>query len=206
MSESYNVVFTGELLDGYDLKSFQKAFADIFKLSQDKVQNYLTGQPKVLKKDVSHEVATKYKSRIESVGGKVKIHKSLVMDEPKAVVNTDANDVKQPEPVKVQKSRKVLEKIESINSPDVIPNIQHDDSLNAIERGRLNQVRKLEAIEFAEDKNSKILMVLGIIFIIFGVLDLALNFLNIYSLTDIAAISISSILIGLIFLKSRKAN
>lgn len=220
MSETYNVVFTGELLDGFDLDSVQRAFANIFKLNQEKVNNYFNGQPKVLKKDVSHEVAAKYKSRIESVGGKIKIQPHGLIAELKndvVSINRETPSVKKiPVNNELKQSiaeknisRKVVEaktKRQKNISNQRVKSSAFDDSINLIEQGRLNQIRKMQAIEIADDKNSKIIMLVGIVFIILGLVDFSLELLQIFSLTGTYILSISSALVGLVFIKSSRAS
>ncbi len=222
MSESYNVVFSGELLDGFDLESVQKAFADIFKLNQTKVNSYFTGQSKLLKKEVTLDIAKKYQSRIESVGGKIEIQpvfKQASIDN-EVVLESDVSLKKetgltkasqitpQEIPVKTKPTKVVVEqkqqdrRSEEVNKPDYAL----DDSMNAIEIGRLNQIRKMQKIELADDKSSKTLMFFGFVLLLLGIADLTLELLSIFSLSGTFASSISMMLVGLVFIKSSKAS
>jgi hypothetical protein len=75
MSEQYNVVFKGELIEGFDLESVQSSFAQTFKVSLDKVEKYFTGQPHALRKKVDHKTAYKFKSVLEGIGASVELQK-----------------------------------------------------------------------------------------------------------------------------------
>ena len=79
MSERYNVIFKGELLDGGDLDFVQDAFAKLFKLNLENVEKYFTGEPRVLRKKVDHKTAYQFKVRLEEIGAAVELQRFCLL-------------------------------------------------------------------------------------------------------------------------------
>lgn len=65
---TYMVVFRGELVDGADLEQVKERMQELFKLTQEKVEQLFTLSAVVLKKNLSHELAEKFKHQLESIG------------------------------------------------------------------------------------------------------------------------------------------
>lgn len=64
---TYSVIFTGNLIDGFELDDVQQAFSELFKLSPEKAATVLRAK-RTLKKDLSHSKAQVYKNKLESIG------------------------------------------------------------------------------------------------------------------------------------------
>jgi hypothetical protein len=75
MSEQYNVIFRGALLDGYDLASVQAAFSKVFRMDNSQVEKYFTGQPRILRKKVDHQTAYKFKVALAKFGASVELQR-----------------------------------------------------------------------------------------------------------------------------------
>ena len=73
MSDLYNVVFKGEILDGFKLVSVRENFAKVFKLEPAKVDSYFSGKALVLRKKVDHKTAYKFKAALAKFGASVEL-------------------------------------------------------------------------------------------------------------------------------------
>lgn len=73
VNETYNIVSSGELVDGFYLTDVQVAFAELFKCSEDKAKA-VVGKKVTLKKQVDERTAKAYKSKLESIGLAVDLH------------------------------------------------------------------------------------------------------------------------------------
>jgi len=73
MSDQYNVIFKGEVLDGFKLESVRRNFAKVFKLEPEKVDSYFSGKALVLRKKVDHKTAYKFKSSLAKFGAAVEL-------------------------------------------------------------------------------------------------------------------------------------
>lgn len=201
MSDTYSVVLTGKLLDGYEPKSVQESFSELFKLSQDKVQAYFNGKPKVVKKAADHQTATRFKAKIESLGASVELHP--------VVANAKATQVKAPS---VAAKAKQSVKDQAIQKPSVkksSPKVKKefteftlDDCVNEIEFGRKKQISKMKAIEIAPQPKSLVPMLIGISCLTFAAADVALNYLGVMQITGTLWAPITASLVGLVAIKS----
>lgn len=66
-SDSFNVVCTGEIAEGFDLAQVQQSFSELFNLSPEKANAFL-GSKRTVKKDLPQAKALAYKNKLESIG------------------------------------------------------------------------------------------------------------------------------------------
>ena len=226
MSNIYSVVMTGELVEGFELESVQNSFADIFKLSKEKVQNYFNGQPRILKKEVDHQTATKYKAKIERVGASVELHRittnlnseKILTEISKRKLEVKKTSVKN-NSIKEAPAKQSPVKQASVNQAPVkqstvkdtpakkvvVKNtVVNDDSINLIELGRIKKNQKMGTIELAEEPVNFWIMMFGFVFIIFGVADFVLSSLNVFSVMGEIYLEVASILVGAVFINSAR--
>ena len=77
-TENYNLIFKGEVAPGQEINNVKLAFAKTFKISPEKIPSYFSGKPVVLKKNVEHAVAYKYKAALERVGALSELQRIVV--------------------------------------------------------------------------------------------------------------------------------
>ncbi|MGM0595198.1 MAG: YjgN family protein [Pseudomonadota bacterium] len=66
--QSYMLVFQGELAEGFELEQAQRNLRELFKLSQEKVEQLFANPAVAVKKNLSHEVAQKFQSQLYKHG------------------------------------------------------------------------------------------------------------------------------------------
>ncbi len=187
MSDLYSVVITGELIKGFEQEAVKSSFAELFKLEQQKAQSYFTGKPKVLKRLVDHQTANKYRTRIERLGALVELRKVAAVAAPQVESEHTEN---------------------KITNSHVDPRTESypKNEVNPIEAGRLNQIRKMESIELAQESKNIWMVILGVICVLFAVADFGLNYLNITTLTAAIWGPIITLLVGAVFIKSSSVS
>ena len=208
MSHTYSVVFAGELIEGFEIESVKKAFADIFQVKNENVQKYFTGKPRVVKKNLDEETAARYQRVFAKYGANVEVLKNA------AEVSKTVEPVTQPVAKQVS-SRKVpaVKKItrSKIDQKAVENTIQKfhapvDPSANLIAQGRERQAAKMSRIELAEESRNKSIFYAGLAAIGFGAVNGTMSLLG--SSFEIIQLwpSASAALIGSIMLFSSNAK
>ena len=95
MSNTYNVVLTGDLLDGYELSEVVAALAALFKLSPEKVELMLAHAPKHIKTSVDEMTANKFKKAIEKAGAVCQLipenREQSIHDERQDTIESDSH-------------------------------------------------------------------------------------------------------------------
>jgi len=76
--KQYDIIFKGETVDGVDVQVAKQALANLFKLSDDKVEALFTGKPIVLKRDLPFAMANKYRVAIKKAGSLAEVVESTV--------------------------------------------------------------------------------------------------------------------------------
>lgn len=66
-ASTYNVVYSGELVGGFDSQEVQSACASLFKISHDKAGAFLQAR-RTIKKAIDSKTAEAYKRKLESIG------------------------------------------------------------------------------------------------------------------------------------------
>lgn len=64
----YRVIFAGDLTGEYDADTAQSRFAKLFGISQTKAARFFTGEPRILKSDLSEAAAMEYMFRVAEAG------------------------------------------------------------------------------------------------------------------------------------------
>lgn len=67
-SVRYDIYFTGKLVEGHTSLQAQQQFAQLFKMTPEKVDSYFTGQPQLLKRNIDKAQALKYKQALHKAG------------------------------------------------------------------------------------------------------------------------------------------
>ncbi|BCE03277.1 hypothetical protein [Marinicellulosiphila megalodicopiae] len=67
MESTYKVIYSGEILEGFNLNEVEAEFAKLFGVPVGKVSSYLKPK-KVIKKDLTHARANIYKLKLEKIG------------------------------------------------------------------------------------------------------------------------------------------
>ncbi|MCG8314701.1 MAG: hypothetical protein MI976_15950 [Pseudomonadales bacterium] len=81
-SYKYNVVTTGELVEGFELGQVQRAFADLFKCPLEKAEA-VVGKRVTLKKNLDSKAADAYRSRLKAIG--LLVHLEEIITEPASI-------------------------------------------------------------------------------------------------------------------------
>lgn len=68
MEVLYQVVFSGELQEGFDLESTKRRFAQLLKIKKGQIDRFFTGKEYVLKKGIDEATAMKYAMAIAKTG------------------------------------------------------------------------------------------------------------------------------------------
>lgn len=91
----FNVIFTGQLINGYEADQVIKSFATKFKVPEAKARKViLADKQMVLKTRAEHVKAYKFKSALESIGMEVKLERAMMAAPkapPKTVTKTKIN-------------------------------------------------------------------------------------------------------------------
>jgi len=74
-SDTYNVVTTGQIKNGFDSTCVKHSFAKLFKLSPKKADEFLKSQ-RTLKKSVEENTAIKYRDKLNKIGLQVLLERS----------------------------------------------------------------------------------------------------------------------------------
>ncbi len=75
MSDQYNVIFKGELLDGFELGAVQSAFAKAFKIEPEKAKTFFSGKNYALRKKIDHKKAYQFKIALAGFGASVELRR-----------------------------------------------------------------------------------------------------------------------------------
>jgi uncharacterized membrane protein len=96
MSESYQVVFTGELLPGKDVDQVIELFSEKFKLERSKAERVIQGGKSItLKKGLALDKAEKYLKVLEHLGMKVELNPKPPEPEPEPEAKPESAPPKQ---------------------------------------------------------------------------------------------------------------
>ncbi|NVK89193.1 MAG: hypothetical protein HWE13_13745 [Gammaproteobacteria bacterium] len=70
---NYHVIFSGVILDGFEITNVKQALAAKFKLTPEKAERLFSGQSHTLKRDIDHKTAYQYKSILEKLGASIEL-------------------------------------------------------------------------------------------------------------------------------------
>lgn len=94
----FDVVFHGEILDGFELENVKASFAQLFKLSMEKVEQIFASSRVVLKPNINEPTAEKFQRALQGVGAQVSLESKSVkeelalLEEPSAEVEETASE------------------------------------------------------------------------------------------------------------------
>lgn len=80
--DTYNLVFSGELVRGADPEQARRNIGQLFKISDEKVQALFSGKPVVLKKNLDFATANKYRVAIKKAGCRVDLVENKPVENP----------------------------------------------------------------------------------------------------------------------------
>ncbi len=67
-AERFRVMFYGEVVEGQDVEEVKKKLARVLKMDRKHIENFFSGQPIILKRNVEYQVALEFKTRLEQAG------------------------------------------------------------------------------------------------------------------------------------------
>jgi predicted RNA-binding Zn-ribbon protein involved in translation (DUF1610 family) len=65
---TYRIIMAGDAIFGFELETVKKDFAALFKLEENKAEQYFVGKPVVLKGGLDHRTAEQYREALEKIG------------------------------------------------------------------------------------------------------------------------------------------
>ncbi|MFC1551473.1 hypothetical protein ACFL6P_02790 [Candidatus Latescibacterota bacterium] len=101
---SYNLIFHGVFADGHDAETVRKNIADLFKVSDKKVERLFSGSAVTVKKNVDHATALKYQTAFKNAGALCSIEEvppDTLQHEPTTPESTDVKKLSIPQNLKV---------------------------------------------------------------------------------------------------------
>lgn len=83
--KKYQLIFTGQLVQGFDIKEVKKNIKIRFKISDNIIQLLFSGQPMTIQRDLKYQTALKYCATLKDMGLLCKIQESKIVKkvEPK---------------------------------------------------------------------------------------------------------------------------
>lgn len=78
----YNLIFKGEVEEGFDISITKKKLANAFKVSDEKVEVLFSGRPTVIKKGLSFESGIKLQQQLLNIGAKTDLELSEIKQPP----------------------------------------------------------------------------------------------------------------------------
>ncbi len=113
----YNLIFKGEVEEGYDISVTKKKLANAFKVSDEKIDVLFSGRPTVIKKGLSFESGIKLQQQLLNIGAKTDLELSEIKQFPSASVkpSTRIPPVARANPVK--KVELALQPVQEVVSP-----------------------------------------------------------------------------------------
>lgn len=84
MEQRYNILFSGQLLEGQQLDQVRAKLATLFNADQQTLDRLFSGKPQVLKRDCDKSTAQKYKQAMERAGARPVIQAAQASEDTKA--------------------------------------------------------------------------------------------------------------------------
>ncbi len=78
----YQIVFSGEVAEGWPVDTVKKNFAKLFKADHKVIATLFSGHPVVIKQAIDHDSAIKYIATLASVGGICRAQPIPTADQP----------------------------------------------------------------------------------------------------------------------------
>jgi hypothetical protein len=112
-SQLYQIVFSGELADGYEADTVKQNMSRLFNADPKVVDTLFSGRPLVIKQGIDYEAAIKYMSVLASAGGISNMQPMPAAETGPAQQTTDRRQ----EARRLQPNRRKQERVYSIQ-PD----------------------------------------------------------------------------------------
>jgi uncharacterized protein YbjQ (UPF0145 family) len=153
MTEKYNLVFNGEILEEHQIEDVKQKLAPLLKTDEKGIERLFSGKSTVIKKDVDYETAMKFRKAFKKIGAK------LNFDMGKPTVKPDAETLKtepqpekpvaetvkiEPQPVKPEAETVKIEPQPDESNMMTCPNCgyQQDDSSECIKCGTSSSAKE----------------------------------------------------------------
>lgn len=68
MAQTYSVIFSGKVAEGFEVEQVKQNMAQVFKLSADKVERLFSGKPVAIKRSVDQSAALKIRNVMAKAG------------------------------------------------------------------------------------------------------------------------------------------
>lgn len=82
MTDTYRLVFRGEVIEGQHPAVVRKRLAMALKLDDERVQSLFTGNPVVVRKNVDAETAAKFQAVFKKAGARLRVQPIVAADTP----------------------------------------------------------------------------------------------------------------------------
>lgn len=113
----YNLIFKGEVEEGFDISITKKKLANAFKVSDEKIEVLFSGRPTVIKKGLSFEAGIKLQQQLLNIGAKTDLELSEIKQSPPVSAKPSSRipPVARANPVK--KAELALQLVQEVASP-----------------------------------------------------------------------------------------
>jgi hypothetical protein len=98
MSSQFQIVFNGQLLDGFELAAVKASAVRRLKAAPEQIERLFSGKRAVLKKGLTDEIARRYATELQRIGMRVAIETELAPPAP-VVSSIPAQDAIDPDPI-----------------------------------------------------------------------------------------------------------
>jgi len=90
--QHYRVVFEGGILDGYEVDEVRRNLANLFKVSEDKIERFFWGKRLGVKKAVDYQTAMKYLEVFEKAGLRCSVEEQAthISQQPRHMIEKQA--------------------------------------------------------------------------------------------------------------------
>lgn len=78
----YNLIFRGEVEQGFDVSVTKRKLANAFKVSDEKVEALFSGRPTIIKKGLTFESGVKLQQQLLNIGAKTELELSDIKQSP----------------------------------------------------------------------------------------------------------------------------
>jgi len=90
MSERFQLMFRGEILDGQHEAVVKKRLAQLLNIDDDRVQRLFAGEPVVIKKDVDRTTAARYQAEFKKAGARLRVTGDAAADPADTPADADS--------------------------------------------------------------------------------------------------------------------
>lgn len=152
----YNLIFRGEVEEGYDIPTTKKKLANAFKVSDEKIDVLFSGQPTVIKKRLSFESGVKLQQQLLTIGAKTDLELSEIKQSPSISAKSRTNILPVVSANPVKKIELALQPVQ-----DAAPQVE-EESTGEIETGKESRFNFAQMSLFLKRTLVIIFLLLGI--------------------------------------------